>query len=42
MVVAFPVASPVVDGWRERTCDDRPSIEPDVRWITRARFPLAG
>ena len=27
VVVAFPALSPVVDGWRERTCaDDRPSI----------------
>jgi 2'-5' RNA ligase len=26
IVVAFPEASPVVDGWRERTCLDRPSI----------------
>jgi 2'-5' RNA ligase len=26
VVVAFPELSPVVDGWRERTCDDKPSI----------------
>ncbi len=26
VVIAFPELSPVVDGWRERTCDDRPSI----------------
>jgi 2'-5' RNA ligase len=30
--VAFPVAAPVVDGWRERTCDARPSagVPPHV------------
>lgn len=26
VVFAFPELSPVVDDWRERTCDDRPSI----------------
>ncbi len=26
LVVAFPEAWPIVDGWRERTCLDRPSI----------------
>ena len=26
VVVAVPEAAPVVDGWRERTCSDRPSI----------------
>lgn len=26
VVIAFPALSPVVDGWRERTCADRPSI----------------
>jgi 2'-5' RNA ligase len=26
VVFAFPELSPVVDGWRERTCDDKPSI----------------
>jgi 2'-5' RNA ligase len=26
IVIAFPELSPVVDGWRERTCADRPSI----------------
>ena len=26
VVVAFPEAAPVVDGWRERTCSDRTSI----------------
>lgn len=26
VVIAFPELSPVVDGWRERTCEDRPSI----------------
>ena len=26
VVIAFPTLSPVVDGWRERTCADRPSI----------------
>lgn len=26
MIIALPELSPVVDGWRERTCDDRPSI----------------
>jgi 2'-5' RNA ligase len=26
VVIAFPELSPVVDGWRERTCADRPSI----------------
>ena len=26
VVIAFPALSPVVDGWRERTSADRPSI----------------
>jgi 2'-5' RNA ligase len=26
VVIAFPELAPVVDGWRERTSDDRPSI----------------
>ena len=26
VVIAFPELSPTVDGWREQTCDDRPSI----------------
>lgn len=26
IVIPFPEASPIVDGWRERTCADRPSI----------------
>ena len=26
VVFAFPELSPIVDDWRERTCDDRPSI----------------
>jgi 2'-5' RNA ligase len=26
VVCAFPELSSIVDGWRERTCDDRPSI----------------
>jgi 2'-5' RNA ligase len=26
VVIAFPKASAAVDGWRERTCSDRPSI----------------
>jgi len=26
LVIVFPELSPVVDGWRERTCADRPSI----------------
>lgn len=26
VIIAFPEAAPAVDGWRERTCSDRPSI----------------
>ena len=32
LVVALPEAAPAVDGWRERTCADRPSagVPPHV------------
>jgi 2'-5' RNA ligase len=26
VVISFPEVAPVVDGWRERTCSDKPSI----------------